>query len=98
MINAQALLEYARCHRHSGEVSKALMVVAQWMFEHDCRTYGLAQGLCDTEKILLQNKKKIEAIKHYKNRTNCTLKDAKDTVEDFMLWIYGVKSFPYVEV
>ena len=96
-MNSQDLLEYVKESGVTGEARKSFAHCIQWMFNRELCHAGLHPPLNDAEKLELERRNKLEAVKQYKRRTGCKLMEAKDRIEEFMMIHYKVTHFNSLE-
>ena len=92
-MNSQDLLEYVKEVSPTGEVRESFANCIQWMFNRELCKAQLHPPLNDAEKLELERRNKLEAVKQYKRRTGCKLLEAKDRIEEFMRIHYKVTHF-----
>ena len=63
------------------------------MFNRELCQANLHPPLNDAEKLELERRNKLEAVKQYKRRVGCRLLDAKHRIEEFMMTHYKVTHF-----
>jgi hypothetical protein len=67
------------------------------MFNKELCQANLHPPLNDSEKLELEQRNKLEAVKQYKRRTGATLIEAKQIAEDYMMLTYKVTHFNQLE-
>jgi len=92
-ISSQQVLDFVKLAQPTGEARDHFTAVIQWMFNRELCQANLHPPLNDTEKLLLERREKLEAVKQYKRLVGCRLLEAKRIVEEFMMIHYKVTTF-----
>lgn len=93
-MNSQDLLNYVRDTQISqSHIMDAFGIVIDFMFEQEKANSGVFVCLNEQEITSLTRRKKVEAVKSYKDRTYHGLMSSKRAVESYMLDRWGVISF-----
>lgn len=93
MVTSSELLEFVAEANPTGEARDHFAAVIQWMFNRELCHANLHPPLNDAEKLLLERRKKLEAVGQYKRRVGCRLLEAKRIIEEFMMIHYKVTTF-----
>lgn len=96
-MNSQDLLNWVKENAPTGEVRESFAACIQFMFMKELCQANLHPPLNDAEKLELERRDKLEAVKQYKRRTGATLLDAKNKVEEYMMLTYKVTTFNSLE-
>jgi hypothetical protein len=96
-MNSHDLLNYVKENAPTGEVRESFAACIQFMFMKELCQANLHPPLNDAEKLELERRNKLEAVKQYKRRTGARLLDAKNKVEEFMMSTYKVTHFSQLE-
>lgn len=92
-MNSTDVLQYAKNNRIPADKRKIFFELANYLFERELFSAGLTGNLVMAEVNALEDKKKLEAVKLYKNRTGCSLMEGKLAIEAYMQEQYGCVSF-----
>ena len=96
-MNSQDLLEWVRENAPTGEVRESFAACIQFMLMKELCQANLHPPLNNAEKLELERRNKLEAVKQYKRRTGAKLLDAKNIIEDYMMLTYKVTHFNHLE-
>jgi hypothetical protein len=96
-MNSQDLLEFVKEANPTGEVRDSFAACINFMFMKELCQANLHPPLNDAEKLELERRDKLEAVKQYKWRTGAKLLDAKNKVEEFMMTHYKTTHFNHLE-
>ena len=96
-MNSQDLLQWVKDNSPTGEARDHFAAAILFMFNKELCEANLHPPLNDAEKLELEKRNKLEAVKQYKRRTGCLLLDAKNRVEEYMMLTYKVTHFNSLE-
>jgi ribosomal protein L7/L12 len=96
-MNSQDLLEWVKENTPTGEARGHFAAAILFMFNKELCQANLHPPLNDSEKLELEQRNKLEAVKQYKRRTGATLIEAKQIAEDYMMLTYKVTHFNQLE-
>lgn len=96
-MNSQDLLNWVRENAPTGEARDHFAAAILFMFNKELCQANLHPPLNDAEKLELERRNKLEAVKQYKRRTGARLLDAKKIIEDYMMSTYKVTHFNQLE-
>ena len=96
-MNSQDLLNWVRENAPTGEVRDHFAAAILFMFNKELCEANLHPPLNDAEKLELERREKLEAVKLYKRRTGAKLIDAKNRVEEYMMLTYKTTHFNHLE-
>lgn len=97
MVTSNELLQFVKEASPTGEVRDSFAHVIQWMFNRELCQANLHPPLNDAEKLALERRDKLEAVKQYKRRVGCRLLDAKNRIEEHMMIHYKTTHFNHLE-
>ena len=93
-MNSQGLIFYIKNNQiKNSKILEAFGLVLEYMFEQEKMSVGILSPLNEIEIALVQQRKKLEAVKEYMKRCNVRLMDSKKVVESYMVDRWGVTSF-----
>ena len=93
-MNIQDILEYINNAKiRDNKVLAAFGVVLEHIFNEEKVSAGIFPELDKAEIELLLQRKKLGAVKGYKERLNLGLMDSKQAIEKYMDLRWGVTSF-----
>jgi hypothetical protein len=96
-MNSQDLLEWVKENSPTGEARDHFAAAILFMFSRELCQANLHPPLNDAEKLELERRDKLEAVKQYKRRTGAKLLEAKNIVEEYMMKTYKVTHFNSLE-
>ena len=96
-MNSQDLLNWVKENSPTGEARDHFAAAILFMFNKELCQANLHPPLNDSEKLELEQRNKLEAVKQYKRRTGATLIEAKQIAEDYMMLTYKVTHFNHLE-
>ena len=92
-MNSQDLLNWVKENSPTGEARDHFAAAILFMFNKELCQANLHPPLNDAEKLELERRNKLEAVKQYKRRTGAKLIEAKNIIEDYMMLTYKVSHF-----
>jgi len=96
-MNSQDLLEWVKENSPTGEARDHFAAAILFMFQKELCKANLHPPLNDAEKLELERRDKLEAVKQYKRRTGAKLLDAKNIIEEYMMKTYKTTHFNHLE-
>jgi hypothetical protein len=96
-MNSQDLLNWVKENSPTGEARDHFAAAILFMFNKELCEANLHPPLNDAEKLELERRNKLEAVKQYKRRTGAKLIEAKNIIEDYMMLTYKVTHFNHLE-